>query len=76
LDRASVFGTGAQSIQTTDNNQLTNPENADTPESTLTGIELPSELMEIIEQWDVLPSHVKETIKMLVETAKKNSGVS
>lgn len=74
LDRASVFGTAEQYTQTADNNQLTNPENVVTPESTLTRFEVPFELLEVIENWATLPGHVKETIKMLVETAKKNSG--
>jgi len=34
----------------------------------------PMELQEIIHQWGQLPEHVRQTIKMLVETAGKNSG--
>jgi hypothetical protein len=31
------------------------------------------ELQQIINRWDDLPEHVKQTIKMLVETAGKKS---
>ena len=34
----------------------------------------PPELQKIINCWDVLPEHIKETIKMLVDTAGKKSG--
>ena len=30
----------------------------------------PMELQELINQWDELPEHVRQTIKMLVESAK------
>ncbi|RKY07712.1 MAG: hypothetical protein DRP56_05280 [Planctomycetota bacterium] len=33
----------------------------------------PPELPEIINCWDVLPEHIKETIKMLVDTAGEKS---
>ena len=30
------------------------------------------ELQKIIEQWESLPQHVKDTIRMLVDTVSKN----
>lgn len=36
--------------------------------------DLPSELFEVVCMWEKLPEHVRQTIKMLVETAGKNSG--
>jgi hypothetical protein len=32
--------------------------------------------LELVLVWEKLPGHVKETIRMLVETATKNSGLN
>jgi hypothetical protein len=74
LDRASVFGTVDNPTQAIDDNQLINPEKADSLNNSLTHFELPVELQKIIVQWQSLPEHIKETIKMLVDTAGKNAG--
>jgi len=34
---------------------------------------LPGELFEVVCRWEKLPEHVRQTIRMLVETAGKNS---
>ena len=36
--------------------------------------EIPSELFEVVSVWEKLPEHVRQTIRMLVETAGKKSG--
>jgi len=76
LDSALASEANDENTQPTQNKEFTNPTETDTPDYSLSRFELPAELQFVIEQWNVLPSHVKETIKMLVETVKKNSGVS
>ena len=73
LDRASVFGTDINSTQTTDNNQVIKSKETDSPNNSLSRFEVPAELQKIIVQWQSLPEHVRQTIKMLVDTAGKNS---
>jgi hypothetical protein len=49
--------------------ELTNITSSVTPIITAS----PPELQEIINQWENLPEHVKQTIQMLVETVGKKS---
>jgi hypothetical protein len=58
------------STQREKSKELTNITSSVTPIITAS----PPELQKIINCWDVLPEHIKQTIKMLVETAGKNSG--
>jgi hypothetical protein len=37
---------------------------------------LPEEFFEVASLWEKLPKHVRQTIQVLVETAKKDSGSS
>jgi hypothetical protein len=73
LDRASVFGTDTNSTQPIDFKELTNFKKTDSPDNSFTRFEVPVELQNIIIQWQSLPEHVKETIRMLVEAAGKKS---
>jgi len=72
LDRASVYGADINFTQPTDFKKLTNFKKEDSPDNSLTPYEVPVELQKIIVQWDNLPQHIKDTIRMLVETASKN----
>jgi hypothetical protein len=74
LDRASVYGADEHATQPFVNNQLIGSEKADSPDNSLMRFECPPELQKIIAQWHNLPQHVKDTIKMLVESAGKNAG--
>ena len=73
LDRASVFGTDTNSTQTTDTKQLINSKETDSPNNSLARFECPSELKNIIVQWQSLPEHIKQTIQMLVDAAGGDS---
>ena len=57
------------STQRKNSKELTNIASSVTPIITA----LPPELQKIINQWENLPEHIKQTIQMLIETAGKKS---
>jgi hypothetical protein len=76
--RTTVFKTEHGNTQVTDRNELKDipgdllQENLQDCSECLRNA-LPSELFEVVCEWEKLPEHVKDTIKMLVETAGKKS---
>lgn len=64
-----VRATGEGSTQRDKNKEVTNITSSVTPIIKAP----PPELQEIINRWDNLPEHIRQTIQMLVETAGENA---
>jgi len=73
LDRASVFGTEQNSTQPFYFKELTDFQITDSPDNSFTCFEVPLDLQNVILQWQSLPEHIWQTIRMLVETSGKKS---
>ncbi|RKY13057.1 MAG: hypothetical protein DRP52_03675 [Planctomycetota bacterium] len=63
-------GLGNKELTGSPQNPLQTSLQKDSEDTSDQGNSYPAELQELINQWDELPEHVRQTIQMLVESAK------